>query len=85
MTGGIFSLALIVLFMILFMNMLIHTLQRNIITYTVDVEFSDDDALVQFSASDPSNFLFGIEIVGIDLSAQEKYFDIIMRQSMYNK
>jgi len=61
--------------------MIIQTLNLTSITYTLNTISNVDPTLTNLIPSPDQNFMFGIKIGGLNLSAPIKYFDVVGTQS----
>ncbi len=76
-SGGITSLIVITIFMVLFANTAILTLNKSIINWTSTTENYFEPSETKLSMSPEDNFMFTIGIMGIDLNdPTRRYFNI---------
>jgi hypothetical protein len=79
-TGGLFSIVVLIIFAVLFTNLGIKTVQREIISssFTVDNSPEPTSTVVQLG---PQNFMFTAGMLGINLNDPTKrWFDVSMTE-----
>lgn len=79
-TGGFFSIALVVLFVIVFMGTLSNTLNRNSISATTTNIQEADPTHTQLNTS---KFMFALGISDVNIIEGERWFDIYMQFRKY--
>lgn len=79
-TGGFFSIALVVLFVIVFMGTLSNTLNRNSISATTTNIQEADPTHTQLNTS---KFMFALGINDVNIIEGERWFDIYMQFRKY--
>ena len=67
---------LVVFFTATFANMTIDTFGNNLITSKTSVNYHDDPKNSILTTSPSEKFMFAIGITGMDLSSNQRYFDI---------
>lgn len=80
-SGGICSLIVIAVFMVLFMNTAIQTIDMNNITWTSTSEYSFDPSETNVTianiSADSNPFMFAINILGVNLNSNNsRFFDV---------
>jgi hypothetical protein len=79
-TGGLISVAIIATIVIAFASMILDTLNRSSIDFTQNTLRLTDPALSTLVASPDSNFMFGVEVWGYNLSSEGRLFDVVFKQ-----
>lgn len=83
-TGGFVSVAVIVIFMILFASMAIKTVNREIINATTTVNSEIDPVPIKLVTSPKGGFMFAISVLGFNLNDPvTKYFNVTLRQNFF--
>lgn len=83
-TGGFVSVAVLIVFAILFANVAIETANRKIITSSVSLESDTDPSPLQITVGPKGGFGLLIGVLGFNLNDPAvKYFDISLTQSFY--
>ena len=82
--GGIFSILLILLFIIGFFSLALNTLSYSIIVSSVAKNYDADPTYSQVQMN-PSQFMFAVGLTGVDLSSSQRYFDIMLNNRTYLK
>lgn len=77
MEGGVSSIAIVILFIGVFANLAISTVQENIIYSQVATQYSDDPTYSELVTSPANSLMFAIGLSGVDLSSNQRYFDIV--------
>ena len=75
-TGGILSIGIIIIIIVGFANMIISTVNRTTITTSLKVEKKTSPTLTTLTSSAEKNFMFAIEVMGLNLSAPTRHFDV---------
>ena len=84
-TGGILSIGVIVIFIILFASMDIKTINKKIIFTTQGSEFVDNPSELNMIMGPEGGFMFGILVFGVNLNnASMKVFDVKMYQEVHS-
>lgn len=84
-TGGLVSLVLIIIILILFSNKGIQTLNKTDITSTVSTLIETDPSPIRFTASPNGGFMFSVALFGKNLSDPDvTYFKISLFQNYYS-
>jgi hypothetical protein len=79
-TGGLFSLAIIVAVLVGFANMIIDTLALNTINSVQLVTKDSSPTASTLTVGAASNFMIAVELWGVNMSAPVRYFDVLMIQ-----
>jgi hypothetical protein len=77
-TGGILSIVLVFIFIGIFASLAIDTVQNNIIISQTSVSYDTNPEPFNLVASPNNKFMFAVGLSGLDLSATQKYFDIVL-------
>ena len=81
--GGLTSIAIIVALLVSFYTKIIDTLDKILITSSLDATVYDDPTPFHLSTYDEGKFMFGVEIWKHDLNVGPRYFDVILRNTYY--
>ena len=73
-------MAIITTIIIAFANMIIGTMNRDIIEFTEKSERQISPPLSTITASADDNYMFGVEVWGYNLSSEYRLFDVIFYQ-----
>lgn len=84
LTGGIISIAIITTIIIAFASMILDTINRNIIDFTLVSEREIDPAYTSILVEQGSTFMFGVEVWGYNLSSDSRLFDVAFTQIKSN-
>ena len=83
-TGGAVSIAILVIFIILFSNLGMQTVNQQIINGSVNYKIDTEPVPLSINFKKGADFMFGIGIMGLDLNDPNiKYFDISLRQNYF--
>ena len=83
-TGGAVSIAILVIFIILFSNLGMQTVNQQIINGSVNYKIDTEPVPLSINFKKGADFMFGIGILGLDLNDPNiKYFDISLRQNYF--
>lgn len=83
-TGGAVSIAILVIFIILFYNLGMQTVNQQIINGSVNYKIDTEPVPLSINFKKGADFMFGIGIMGLDLNDPNiKYFDISLRQNYF--
>lgn len=85
LTGGLISLAIIITIIIGFANMILDTLGLNSITTATQIIKQQDPTPATLSTSPDSNFMFAVEISGLNLSDTLRFFDLTFRADLQRR
>lgn len=80
-TGGICSIALVVVFIIVFMGTLTNTLNRIYIDSTTTTLQEANPSQIMLNTS---NFMFALGISDVDLNTGDRWFDVYMQFRFYS-
>lgn len=76
--GGLISIIFVLLFAVMFSNLIVQTFSKNIIVSQTSTTYDDEPTYTQILASPSHNHMFAIGISGMNLSSSQRYFDIVM-------
>jgi hypothetical protein len=85
-TGGLISIAIVILVIAGFFNMISETINRTAISYTLNSKASGDPPAYNLTVDTSNMFMFGVQIQSMDFSffydfnAPRRYFDIVVEQ-----
>jgi hypothetical protein len=79
LTGGLFSLFIIVAVMVGFANMIIDTLSLNSLSYIQTVSKEADPSSTVLSTAVEDKFMIAVELWGVNMT-EARYFDVLMIQ-----
>lgn len=83
-TGGAVSIAILVIFIIMFYSLGMQTVNQKIINGSVSYQIDTEPVPLSINFTKGSEFMFGIGILGLDLNDPNiKYFDISLRQNYF--
>jgi hypothetical protein len=82
-TGGVVSISVITIFIILFASMGYKTMRKSIIHSSTNTEFENEPLPLTVTTSPEGGFMFAVTIWGVNLTESYKYFDVDIVQETY--
>lgn len=76
LTGGLISLAIILVIMVGFATMIADTISLNSITSSTDIINNEVPTSANFSTNSDSNFMFAVNIPYLNVASSYHYFDV---------
>lgn len=70
-------MAIVIIIMVGFMNDIIVTFDKTSISYTKNIVKVDYPEKTTIKASSDENFMFAVQVQGLNLSSAVRYFDIV--------
>lgn len=84
-TGGFVSIAIMIIFVILFYNLGTQTINREIINGSISYNIEVEPQPLSIKFTENSDFMFSVGINGLNLSDSSiKYFNITLKQHFYS-
>jgi hypothetical protein len=89
-TGGIISIGIFITILFSFASMIISTINRTTITYSLETEKISDPTSFIFSTKNDQSFMLAFEIISldytnnIDLNSDTRYFDQLLKLQLYS-
>lgn len=82
-TGGVVSISVITIFIILFASMGYKTMRKSIIHSSTNTEFENEPSPLTVTTSPEGGFMFAVTIWGVNLTESYKFFDVDIVQETY--
>jgi hypothetical protein len=79
-TGGLFSLAIIVAVLVGFASMIVDTLSLNTINSVQLITKDSEPSASSLTLGGDSKFMMAVELWGVNMTAPVRYFDVLMIQ-----
>lgn len=82
LTGGVFSLAVVIYLISTFSSMVFDTFNKLIIASTSDtIQSNEPEPVYLLTTDNASHFMLGVEVWHFDLNTGPRYFDVELRNS----